>query len=90
LLHDWQIQIEGPGGHYQFPVYTGLVSWPTEKDFIELALGEAFATLIKVSEAARRDGGKEYRVPRTAGSYTVTVSRGGLRSNTLKFTIGSE
>jgi hypothetical protein len=61
-----------------------------EKDFIELALGEAFATLTKVSEAARRDGGKEYRFPEQQVLTTVTVSRGGLRSNTLKFTIGSE
>jgi len=87
-LHDWQIRIEGPGGYYQFPFYTGLVAVPAEKDFIELAPGEAFALLIKVSEATRHGGGKEYHLPQTTGSYTVTISHGALRSNTLKFTVG--
>lgn len=87
-LHNWQIQIEGPGGHYQFPFYTGLVPLPGEKDFIELAPGEAFSTLIRVGEATRHDNGKQYRLPETKGTYTATVSRGTLRSNTLQFSIG--
>ena len=87
-LHDWQIQIEGPGGHYQFPFFTGLVPVPSEKDFIELAPGEAFSTVIRASEAARHDNGKAYRLSDTKGTYKATVSRGTLRSNTLQFSVG--
>jgi hypothetical protein len=89
-LHDWQIQIEGPGGRYQFPSYSGAVPVPTDKDFIELAPGEAFATIIKVSQASRYEGAKQYDLPQTTGTYTVTVSHHSLRSNTLSFTIGNK
>lgn len=87
-LHDWQISIEGPGGHYQFPFFTGTVALPGERDYIDLAPGEAFSTPIRISEASRYDGGKQYPLPQAKGTYTATVSHGALRSNTLTFAIG--
>jgi hypothetical protein len=83
--------MEGPGGRFQFPWFTGLVPEPCEKDFIELAPGEAFATLINVSRATRPNGPNDkYSFGELEGTYTDTVSHGSLRSNTLQITIGGQ
>ena len=88
-LHDWQIQIDGPGGAYQFPLYTGLIPPLQEKDFIELAPGEAFSTTIHTEMATSPNGPNDaYKVGERDGTYNIIISRGTLRSNALKFTVG--
>jgi hypothetical protein len=87
-LHGWTIRIEGPGGEYRLPEYSGLVPPPTEKDHIELAPGESYSTIIRFDEAARWDKGVRHPLPSTPGTYTVSIPFGHAMLEGLKFTVG--
>ena len=87
-LHGWTIKIEGPGGEYRLPEYSGLVRPPTESDHIELAPGESFSTIIRLDEAARWEANVRRPLPSTKGSYTVSLPFRGPKFEALKFTVG--
>jgi hypothetical protein len=84
--YGWDIKIEGPGGEYRFPLSTGLVPTPTQKDYIELAPGESFSTILCLERAAHWDGGVRRPLASTPGDFTVSVSFAGLKIEPLKFT----
>jgi hypothetical protein len=87
-LHGWTIKIEGPGGEYRLPEYSGLVRPPTESDYIELAPGESFSTIIRLDEAALWDSNVRRPLPSTKGTYTVSLPFWGPKIENLKFTVG--
>lgn len=87
-LHGWTIRIDGPGGEYHLPWYSGAVPLPTERDYIDLAPGEGFSTIIRLDEAARWDGDVRHPLPSMKGAYTVSIPFAGAKVEGLKFTVG--
>lgn len=85
-LHGWHVRIDGPGGEYGFPIYTGLIPALTEGDYIELAPGESVSTILFLEMASCRDGDVRRPLASTPGEFTVSASFPGLKIEPLRFT----